>query len=140
MLSLADTCKAKKLRITKARLSIVQALDDADDHPDALTIHARAKQHDPRVSQASVYRTLKWLETLGLIKKLDFGEGRFRYESAQKPHHNHLVDLGSGEILEFDDQELALLARNISARLGFVLSHHRVDLFGYRSLQMTDSE
>ncbi|MEO0464962.1 MAG: Fur family transcriptional regulator [Pseudomonadota bacterium] len=134
MYSLADVCRRRRLRITSARMSIVRALDEADDHPDALTVHRRARKHDPRVSQASVYRTLKWLVEHGLIKKLDFGEGRFRYENAQKPHHNHLVDLGTGEILEFNDEDLEMLAQSISKRLGFVLSHHRVDLFGYRSL------
>lgn len=121
------------LRLTGARRAILQALQTSDDHPDALMLHERAKAIDPTLSQATVYRTMRLLEELGLVEKHDFGNGRARYEEAEKEQHDHLIDLSTGEIIEFQDEALEALKVSIAQKLGFDLKDHRVELYGVPS-------
>ncbi|MEO0550437.1 MAG: Fur family transcriptional regulator [Pseudomonadota bacterium] len=120
----------KGLRMTTARRAILQALQASDDHPDALTLHVRAQAIDPTLAQATVYRTMRLLEEIGLVEKHDFGNGRARYEEAGKDQHDHLINLATGEILEFHDEALEALKVQIADRLGFDLKDHRVELYG----------
>ena len=107
-------------------------LDGADDHPDVEALHARAAARDPRISLATVYRTVKLFEEAGILDKHDFGDGRARYEPAGGDHHDHLIDLQSGEVIEFIDAEIEALQDRIADRLGYVLKGHRLELYGVR--------
>jgi Fur family transcriptional regulator, ferric uptake regulator len=130
MKTLMDRCHDHGLRLTDARRIIVEVLQDADDHPDAILLQERARVHDPAISTATVYRTLKLLEELNLISRRDFGDGRARYEEADKDHHDHLINLESGEIIEFHNEDLEDLKRAIADRLGYELKDHRLELYG----------
>nr|WP_321360631.1 Fur family transcriptional regulator [uncultured Hyphomonas sp.] len=130
MKTLVDKCHAHGLRLTDARRIIVEVLQEAEDHPDALILQERARMRDPSISTATVYRTLKLLEELSLISRHDFGDGRARYEEADKEHHDHLINLLTGEIIEFHNGELEELKRAIAERLGFDLKDHRLELYG----------
>ncbi|MEO1305570.1 MAG: Fur family transcriptional regulator [Pseudomonadota bacterium] len=118
------------LRLTDARRAILQALQSSDDHPDALMLHERAKAIDPTIAQATVYRTMRLLEEVGLVEKHDFGKGRARYEEAEKDQHDHLINLATGEIIEFQDEALEALKVAIARKLGFDLRDHRLELYG----------
>lgn len=118
------------LRLTDARRAILQALQSSDDHPDALMLHERAKAIDPTIAQATVYRTMRLLEEVGLVEKHDFGKGRARYEEAEKDQHDHLINLTTGEIIEFQDEALEALKVAIARKLGFDLRDHRLELYG----------
>lgn len=118
------------LRMTAARKAILQALQASDDHPDALMLHERAKAIDPAIAQATVYRAMRLFEEIGLVDKHDFGDGRARYEEAEKEQHDHLINLATGEIIEFHDADLEALKVSIAKRLGFDLKDHRVELYG----------
>ena len=121
---------ARGLKMTAPRRIILSVLEASDDHPDAMAVHDRARENDPEIAMATVYRTLNLLEDLGLIERHDFGDGRARYEDAGKDHHDHLINLETGEIVEFHDEALEALKRNIADRLGFELTDHRLELYG----------
>lgn len=125
-------CVRKGLRMTSPRRVIAGVLDDATDHPDVETLHARAGAVDPSISIATVYRTVKLFEEAGILEKHDFGDGRARYEPAERDHHDHLIDLTTGEVIEFVDPEIEALQEKIAARLGYTLKGHRLELFGVR--------
>lgn len=130
MKSLVDRCHEKGLRLTDARRIIVEAIQEADDHPDALVLQERARERDPSISTATVYRTLKLLEEMDLISRHDFGDGRARYENADKEHHDHLINVETGEIIEFHNEALEDLKQRIAERLGYDLKDHRLELYG----------
>lgn len=134
---LEDLCAAKGLRMTDHRRVIARVLDAADDHPDVEELYRRASEIDPRISIATVYRTLKLFEDAGVIERHDFGEGRARYETAPEEHHDHLIDLRSGEVIEFANEEIEALQAAIAAKLGYRLVGHRLELYGVR-LDSTD--
>ena len=121
------------LRMTAPRRAILQALMDSEDHPDALTLHERAKEIDPTVAQATAYRMMRALEEFGLVEKHDFGNGRARYEESEKVKHDHLIDLETGEIIEFQDEALEALKVSIAKKLGCELRDHKVELYGVPS-------
>jgi Fur family ferric uptake transcriptional regulator len=128
--SIIARCEAKGLRLTDQRRTIAQVLEEADDHPDVEQLHARATARDPRISIATVYRTVKLFEEAGILDRLEFGDGRARYEDAEREHHDHLIDLTTGEVVEFIDPEIEALQERIAARLGYRLKGHRLELYG----------
>ena len=125
-------CEAKGLRMTDQRRVIAQVLEESADHPDVEELYARASARDPRISIATVYRTVKLFEEAGIVEKLEFGDGRARYEDAEREHHDHLIDLNSGEVIEFVDAEIEALQERIAAKLGYELKGHRLELYGVR--------
>lgn len=125
-------CEAKGLRMTEQRRVIARILQAADDHPDVEELHARAVAVDPGISIATVYRTVKLFEEAGILERLEFGDGRARYEDAERDHHDHLIDLSTGEVIEFVDPEIEALQERIAAKLGYRLKGHRLELFGVK--------
>lgn len=121
---------SKGLRLTEQRRTIAQVLESAADHPNVEQVHARAILMDPRISIATVYRTVKLFEEAGLLDKLEFGDGRARYEDAEREHHDHLIDMTSGAVIEFVDPDIEALQERIAARLGYRLMGHRLELYG----------
>jgi Fur family transcriptional regulator, ferric uptake regulator len=130
--TIIERCEAQGLRLTEQRRTIAQVLEDADDHPDVEELYARASAVDPRISLATVYRTVKLFEESGILEKLDFRDGRARYEDADRDHHDHLIDLHSGEVIEFVDEEIEALQDKIARKLGYELKGHRMELYGVR--------
>jgi Fur family ferric uptake transcriptional regulator len=114
-------------RRTDDRRVIGRVLSEADDHPDVESLHERASAIDPRISIAAVYRTVRLFEEAGILDKHDFGDGRARYELAPEAHHDHLIDVETGKVIEFVDPELEALQRQIAKKLGFRLVDHRKD-------------
>ena len=123
-------CEAKGLRMTDQRRTIATVLESSDDHPDVEELYGRASGVDPRISIATVYRTVKLFEEAGIIDKLEFGDGRARYEDAERDHHDHLIDMNSGEVIEFVDPEIEALQDRIAEKLGYRLIGHRLELYG----------
>ena len=122
-------CAAKGLRITEQRRTIARVLSAAVDHPDVEEVHHRAAAIDSRISIATVYRTVRLFEEAGILERHDFQGGRSRYEAAGDAHHDHLIDIESGRVIEFHDAELEELQRRIAERLGFRLVDHRMELY-----------
>jgi len=136
--TIISRCEARGLRLTDQRRTIAQVLQDADDHPDVEELYARASAVDPRISLATVYRTVKLFEEAGILEKHDFGDGRARYETADREHHDHLIDLQTGEVIEFVDPEIEELQDRIAAKLGYELRGHRLELYGVRKKDILD--
>lgn len=128
--TIIERCEAQGLRLTDQRRTIAGVLEDADDHPDVEELYARASAADPRISLATVYRTVKLFEEAGILEKHEFGDGRARYEDADRDHHDHLIDLKSGEVIEFVDAEIEALQEKIARKLGYKLKGHRLELYG----------
>jgi Fur family ferric uptake transcriptional regulator len=128
--SLEDQCLAKGMRMTEQRRVIARVLEAATDHPDVEELYRRASAVDQRISIATVYRTVKLFEDAGVITRHDFGAGRSRYETVPDEHHDHLIDLRSGEVIEFRNEEIEALQQLIAERLGFRLVDHRLELYG----------
>ena len=122
-------CAEKGLRITEQRRVIARVLSEAEDHPDVEALHVRAAAIDPGISIATVYRTVRLFEDAGILERHDFGDGRARYEAAPEDHHDHLIDLESGKVIEFVDAEMEALQKRIAERLGFRLMDHRMELY-----------
>lgn len=125
-------CAERGLRITEQRRVIARVLSESTDHPDVEKLHERAVAMDPGISIATVYRTVRLFEEAGILDRHDFGDGRARYEAAPEAHHDHLVDVETGKVIEFVDPELEALQRQIAEKLGFRLVDHRMELFGVR--------
>jgi Fur family ferric uptake transcriptional regulator len=123
-------CNEKGLRITEQRRVIARVLSEAEDHPDVDALHERAAAIDSGISIATVYRTVRLFEEAGILERHDFGDGRSRYEAADTTHHDHLIDVETGKVIEFVDDELEALQRKIAEKLGFRLVNHRMELFG----------
>ncbi len=128
--SILDRLERKGIRMTDQRRVVARVLQDSDDHPDVEELFARVRRIDPEVSIASVYHAVKLFEEAGIVDKVDFGDGRARYEDADRDHHDHLIDLTTGEIIEFVDTEIEALQERIAARLGYDLKGHRLELYG----------
>lgn len=129
-IDLEALCHEKGLRITDQRRVIARVLSEADDHPDVEKVYARASAIDPGISIATVYRTVRLFEEAGILDRHDFGDGRARYEPSPEAHHDHLIDVESGKVIEFVDPELEQLQKQIAERLGFRLVDHRMELYG----------
>jgi len=122
---------AKGIKMTEQRWVILSAVGQSRDHPDAEQVSQRAKQIDPEIGIATVYRTLTLFADLEIIQQHDFGDGRARYE-IQTDHHHHLIDADTGEIVEFQNSDLEELKEKIASELGYELTHHRLELYGKR--------
>ena len=127
---LEKKCVERGLRLTEQRRVIARVLSDADDHPDAEELYARASAIDPKISLATVYRTVRLFADSGIIETHDFRDGRARYEAADSEHHDHLIDVHSGEVIEFVDEEIEALQHRIAEKLGYELVDHRLELYG----------
>ena len=125
-----DKCAERGLRMTEQRRVIARVLSDSADHPDAEALYRRASRVDPKISLATVYRTVKLFDDAGIIESHDFGDGRARYESADAEHHDHLIDVQTGEVIEFMDEEIERLQERIAEKLGYELVDHRLELYG----------
>ncbi|WP_322865565.1 Fur family transcriptional regulator [Aquicoccus sp. G2-2] len=127
--TITERCELKGLRMTGQRRTIAAVLEEADDHPDVEELHARANARDAGISIATVYRTVKLFEEAGILDKLEFGDGRARYEDADREHHDHLIDMHSGEVIEFVDPEIEALQEKIAEKLGYRLKGHKLELY-----------
>lgn len=127
--SIEQSCVEKGLRMTEQRRTIARVLAEATDHPDVEELHRRAAAVDERISLATVYRTVKLFEDEGILERHDFRDGRSRYEQVSETHHDHLIDVESGDIIEFQDEEIERLQELIARRLGYRLVDHRLELF-----------
>lgn len=116
--------------MTEQRRVIARVLSQASDHPDVEEIHRRAAEIDPGISIATVYRTVRLFEEAGVVEKHDFQDGRSRYEEAGAEHHDHLIDLKTGKVIEFVDEEIEALQQKIAEKLGYRLVEHRLELYG----------
>lgn len=123
-------CQENGLRLTEQRRVIARILSEADDHPDAEELHRRATSVDRNISLATVYRTVKLFEEAGIIERHDFRDGRSRFEEATEDHHDHLIDVRSGEVVEFVNDEIERLQVEIARKLGYKLVDHRLELYG----------
>lgn len=129
MSSLEKACIDKGMKMTEQRRVIARVLSHADDHPDVEEVHRRAAEIDPRISIATVYRTVRLFEESNILERHDFGDGRARYEQRSGAHHDHLINIRTGEVLEFRNEEIEALQRKIVDSLGFELVDHRLELF-----------
>jgi Fur family ferric uptake transcriptional regulator len=116
--------------MTSQRKIIAQVLENAADHPDVEELYKRASKIDPTISIATVYRTVKLFDEAGILDKLEFGDGRARYEDAEREHHDHLIDINSGRVIEFMDSDIEKLQEKIAQKLGYRLMGHKLELYG----------
>jgi Fur family ferric uptake transcriptional regulator len=123
-------CVEKGLKMTEQRRIIARVLSESTDHPDVELLYQRATALDPRISIATVYRTVKLFEEASILDRHDFGDGRARYEEAPKQHHDHLIDVKTGEVIEFSNEEIEKLQREVARKLGYRLVDHRLELYG----------
>jgi len=123
-------CVEKNMRMTDQRRVVARVLSMAADHPDVEELYRRAHAVDPHISIATVYRTVRLFEEAGIIERHDFRDGRSRYEEASEVHHDHLIDMKSGKVVEFVDEEIERLQQAIAMRLGYKLVDHRLELYG----------
>ena len=128
--SIEARCESAGLRMTDQRRIIAKTLQNSSDHPDVEQLYSRAVIKDPGISIATVYRTVKLFEESGILDKLEFGDGRARYENADREHHDHLIDINSGKVIEFVDNEIEKLQELIALRLGYELRGHKLELYG----------
>jgi Fur family ferric uptake transcriptional regulator len=127
---LENLCIKRGMKMTGQRRVIARVLSDADDHPDVEELYKRSSQVDNNISIATVYRTVRLFEEAGLLDRHDFGDGRARYEEASGEHHDHLIDVKSGKVIEFHDEEIENLQHKIASKLGYKLVGHRMELYG----------
>ncbi len=126
-------CSEEGLRMTGQRRVIARVLCSAKDHPDVEEVYRRANKIDARISLSTVYRTLKLFAEKGILERHDFGHGRGRYEEASRDHHDHLIDVDSGRVIEFRNEDIEALQDRIARELGFKLVGHRLELYGIRA-------
>ena len=127
---LEKLCAEKGMRMTEQRRVIARVLSVATDHPDVEEIYRRASEVDPNISIATVYRTVRLFEEAGIIARHDFQDGRSRYEEAREDHHDHLIDMRSGRVIEFVNAEIEQLQERVARELGYRLVDHRLELYG----------
>ncbi|MBW9090416.1 transcriptional repressor [Rhizobium wenxiniae] len=128
--TLEELCAEKGMRMTDQRRVIARILQESDDHPDVEELYRRSSKVDPRISISTVYRTVKLFEDEGIIEKHDFLDGRSRYETVPEEHHDHMIDLNTGNVIEFQSAEIEALQERIARELGFRLVGHRLELYG----------
>lgn len=128
--TILQRCERKGLRMTSQRKIIAQVLENVADHPDVEELYKRASKIDPTISIATVYRTVKLFDEAGILDKLEFGDGRARYEDAEREHHDHLIDINSGRVIEFMDSDIEKLQEKIAQKLGYRLMGHKLELYG----------
>jgi Fur family ferric uptake transcriptional regulator len=132
MSRLEKLCIEKGLKMTEQRRVISRVLSEAHDHPDVEEVYRRSAVLDPKISIATVYRTMRLLEEANVIDRLDFGDGRARYEEAREDHHHHLIDVNTGAVIEFKDEALEKLKEKLAADMGYELIGHRLELYGVK--------
>ena len=123
-------CATKGVRLTDQRKIIAEVMSAANDHPDVDELHKRVNKIDKKISIATVYRTVKLFEESGIVEKHDFKGGKARYEESPEEHHDHLIDINSGEIVEFVDKEIEILQNKVAEKLGYKLVDHKLELYG----------
>ncbi len=128
--TITERCEAKGLRMTGQRRVIAETLESSKDHPDVEELFARASARDPNISIATVYRTVKLFDEAGILERVEFGDGRARYEDAEREHHDHLIDMNTGQVIEFVDPEIEALQEKIAKKLGYKLKGHKLELYG----------
>ena len=129
---LEKLCVAKGLRMTEQRRVIARVLSTSSDHPDVETVYQRASEIDPKIGLATVYRTLRLFEEASILERHDFGDGRARYEEVPEEHHDHLIDINTGDVIEFHNEEIEKLQAEVAKKLGYRLVDHRLELFGVK--------
>lgn len=125
-------CIEKNMRMTDQRRVIARVLSDADDHPDVEEVYKRSTEIDDQISIATVYRTVRLFEEADILERHDFRDGRSRYELVTEDHHDHMIDIESGEVIEFLDEEIEKLQAEIAKKLGYKLVDHRMELYGIK--------
>ncbi len=130
MNNIEEMCKKKSVRLTDQRKVIAKVMSDTNDHPDVDELHKRVNKIDKKISIATVYRTVKLFEESGILEKHEFKGGKARYEEAPEKHHDHLIDINSGKIIEFVDEEIENLQNRVAKKLGYKLVDHKLELYG----------
>ena len=130
MSKIESKCKEKGVRLTEQRKVIAEILSNSKDHPDVDELHKRVAEVDKKISIATVYTTVKLFEESGILEKHDFKGGKARYEQSQDEHHDHLIDINSGDIIEFVDAEIEELQKKVATKLGYKLVDHKLELYG----------
>ena len=128
--TIEQKCIAKGVKLTDQRRVIAQVMSESSDHPDVDELYNRVSKIDPKISIATVYRTVKLFEESGILEKHDFKSGKARYEPSLDEHHDHLIDINSGEIIEFVDKEIEKLQNEVAKKLGYKLVDHKLELYG----------
>ena len=130
MNKIEEKCIAKNVRLTDQRRVIAKVMSNSNDHPDVDELHKRINKVDKKISIATVYRTVKLFEEFGIVEKHDFKGGKARYEQSPDEHHDHLIDINSGEIIEFVDKDIEKLQNDVAKKLGYKLVDHKLELYG----------
>mgnify|MGYP006165612665 FL=1 len=130
MNKIEEKCITKGVRLTDQRKVIAAVMSASNDHPDVDELHKRVNKIDKKISIATVYRTVKLFEESGIVEKHDFKGGKARYEESPEEHHDHLIDINSGEIIEFVDKEIEILQNKVAEKLGYKLVDHKLELYG----------
>ncbi|MCF8479250.1 MAG: transcriptional repressor [Rhodospirillum sp.] len=128
--SIEKRCLDQGMKMTEQRRVIARVLSEAADHPDVEEVYRRATEIDPRISIATVYRTVRLFEEAGILERHDFRDGRSRYEEVQEEHHDHLIDLNGGHVIEFHSERIEEIQQEIARKLGYRLIGHRLELYG----------
>ena len=128
--TISERCRNAGIRMTGQRRLIIKVLESSKDHPDVQTLFERSNKIDNKVSIATVYRTVKLLQNAGILEKLEFNDGRSRFEDAVRKHHDHLIDLDTGKVIEFIDEEIEHIQKKIANKLGYDLVGHKLELYG----------
>ncbi len=128
--TISERCRNAGIRMTGQRRLIIKVLENSKDHPDVETLFERSNKIDNKVSIATVYRTVKLLQNAGILEKLEFNDGRSRFEDAVRKHHDHLIDLDTGKVIEFIDEEIEHIQKKIANKLGYDLVGHKLELYG----------
>ena len=130
--NIEDKCIAKGVKLTDQRKIIAKVMSDSDDHPNVDELYKRVSKIDPKISIATIYRTVKLFEEAGIIAKHDFKGNKARYEQLNEDHHDHLIDLKTGEIIEFVDEEIERLQKKVADKYGYELVDHKLELYGVK--------
>ena len=131
--TISERCRNAGIRMTGQRRLIIKVLENSKDHPDVETLFERSNKIDSKVSIATVYRTVKLLQNAGILEKLEFNDGRSRFEDAVRKHHDHLIDLDTGNVIEFIDEEIEHIQKKIANKLGYDLVGHKLELYGKKN-------
>jgi len=130
MNNIEEKCKTKGVRLTDQRKVIAAVMSNSNDHPDVDELHKRVNKINKKISIATVYRTVKLFEESGILEKHDFKGGKARYEQSPEEHHDHLIDINSGEIIEFVDKDIEILQDKVAKKFGYKLVDHKLELYG----------
>ena len=131
--TISERCRNAGIRMTGQRRLIIKVIENSRDHPDVETLFERSNKIDNKVSIATVYRTVKLLQNAGILEKLEFNDGRSRFEDAVRKHHDHLIDLDTGMVIEFIDEEIEHIQKKIAKKLGYDLVGHKLELYGKKN-------